>query len=101
MGCLEWSYHGHHGSLSNRTRGWVSISTMNHFDRFLDLHEKDGPSSCSYPFCQHAVDSHTFQLAAMTSLYVVIEVHDAESCCHDSHRVMKDNRYNENTPGQD
>ena len=55
----------------------VSIS-MNLFDRFLNLHEKDGPS-CNCPSRQRAVGRHTFQLASMTSLYVAIKVH-AESC---------------------
>ena len=80
-GICEWSYRVvDHFRIEREV---VSIS-MNLFDRFLNLHEKDGPS-CSCPSCQRAVDSHTFQLAAMTSLYVAIKVH-AESCGHDSQR---------------
>ena len=77
----EWSYRVvDHFRIEREV---VSIS-MNLFDRFLSLKNKDNVF-CKCPSCQRAVDSHTFQLAAMTSLYVAIKVH-AESCIHDSTR---------------
>ena len=77
----EWSYRVvDHFRIEREV---VSIS-MNLFDRFLSIQNED-KQSCKCPSCQRAVDSHTFQLAAMTSLYVAIKVH-AESCIHDSSR---------------
>ena len=77
----EWSYRVvDHFRIEREV---VSIS-MNLFDRYLSTQDKD-KQSCKCPSCQRAVDSHTFQLAAMTSLYVAIKVH-AESCIHDSSR---------------
>jgi hypothetical protein len=65
----------------------VSIS-MNLFDRFLNLRRSNNPSACRCPSCQRAVDSRTFQLAAMTSLYMAVKLH-AESACSASRKKPK------------
>ena len=77
----EWSYrvvdHFH------IDREVVSV-TMNLFDRFLALHRTNCTSACQCPSCQRSVDSRTFQLAAMTSLYLSIKVHgEVVSCSED------------------
>jgi hypothetical protein len=55
---------------------------MNIFDRFLVAHpstceEKSRSRLCSCPSCKRSVDSRTYQLAAMTSLYLAIKLHSA------------------------
>jgi hypothetical protein len=62
-------------------RDVVSIS-MNLFDRFLGLQDNNC-NSCKCPSCRGAVDRRTFQLAAVTALYLGVKVH-AESCANDS-----------------
>jgi Cyclin, N-terminal domain len=59
-------------------RDVVSIS-MNLFDRFLylqgsDVNADNADNACKCPSCQRTVDRHTFQLAAVTSLYLAIKV---------------------------
>lgn len=74
----EWSYRVvDHFRIEREV---VSIS-MNLFDRYLSL-QKCNSGSCQCQACQRAVDSRTFQLAAMTSLYVAIKLH-AESNCQE------------------
>lgn len=51
---------------------------LNFFDRFLFVHktcEAVAASTCRCPSCQRAVDSSTFQLGAMTALYLAIKLH--------------------------
>ena len=54
---------------------------MNMFDRFLLRHDRgdsvrsSSPSSCACPSCKRILDSRTYQLAAMTSLYLAIKLH--------------------------
>lgn len=64
-------------------RDVVSIS-MNLFDRYLWLQDNNC-NTCKCPSCRGAVDRHTFQLAAVTSLFLGIKVH-AQSCINDSSR---------------
>lgn len=72
----EWSYRVvDHFRIDREV---VSVA-MNFFDRFLSMHNTQEPEACPCPSCQRAVDSQTFQLAAMTSLYLAIKLH-AESC---------------------
>ena len=85
----EWSYRVvDHFRID---RDVVSVA-MNFFDRYLSLQsmtgdaaasaaamEPDVSRACPCPSCRRAVDSQTFQLAAMTSLYLAIKLH-AESC---------------------
>jgi hypothetical protein len=55
---------------------------MNIFDRFLLAHPGDENAlsrSCSCPSCKRSVDSRTYQLAAMTSLYLAVKLHSAGS----------------------
>jgi hypothetical protein len=79
----EWSYRVvDHFRIEREV---VSVS-MNLFDRYLSLrHNSDSTSSCRCPSCQRAVDSRTFQLSAMTALYMGIKIH-AESSGGDSQR---------------
>jgi Cyclin, N-terminal domain len=52
---------------------------LNFFDRYLVVHKTDdgskNASTCRCPSCQRAVDSSTFQLGAMTALYLAIKLH--------------------------
>jgi hypothetical protein len=55
---------------------------MNIFDRFLVAHpssceENSRSCLCSCPSCKRSVDSRTYQLAAMTSLYLAVKLHSA------------------------
>mmetsp|Transcript_8548 Transcript_8548/g.14203 ORF Transcript_8548/g.14203 Transcript_8548/m.14203 type:complete len:359 (+) Transcript_8548:47-1123(+) len=78
----EWSYRVvDHFRIEREV---VSVS-MNLFDRYLSLQKPNCTSSCQCPSCQRAVDSRTFQLSAMTALYMGIKIH-AESSGHDSQR---------------
>lgn len=81
----EWSYRVvDHFRIEREV---VSVS-MNIFDRYLSLRQNNPdnkPSCCQCPSCQRAVDSRTFQLGAMTALYMGIKIH-AESSGHDSQR---------------
>jgi hypothetical protein len=57
---------------------------MNVFDRFLVAHpssceENNLSCVCSCPSCKRSVDSRTYQLAAMTSLYLAVKLHSAGS----------------------
>jgi hypothetical protein len=57
---------------------------MNVFDRFLVAHprsceENNNSRLCSCPSCKRSVDSRTYQLAAMTSLYLAVKLHSAGS----------------------
>jgi hypothetical protein len=55
---------------------------MNIFDRFLVAHPSEENSRsrlCSCPSCKRSVDSRTYQLAAMTSLYLAVKLHSAGS----------------------
>lgn len=57
---------------------------MNIFDRFLVAHpsscdENSGSGLCPCPSCKRSVDSRTYQLAAMTSLYLAVKLHSAGS----------------------
>ena len=51
---------------------------LNFFDRFLFVHKTNevvSTATCRCPSCQRAVDSSTFQLGAMTALYLAIKLH--------------------------
>lgn len=52
---------------------------LNFFDRYLVVHKTDdgfkNANTCRCPSCQRAVDSSTFQLGAMTALYLAIKLH--------------------------
>jgi hypothetical protein len=52
---------------------------LNFFDRYLVVHKSHNGSrsanACRCPSCQRAVDSSTFQLGAMTALYLAIKLH--------------------------
>jgi lipoyl(octanoyl) transferase len=52
---------------------------LNFFDRYLVVHKTDDGSknanTCRCPSCQRAVDSSTFQLGAMTALYLAMKLH--------------------------
>jgi len=51
---------------------------LNFFDRFLFVHKTGQDvttSSCRCPSCQRALNSSTFQLGAMTALYLAIKLH--------------------------
>jgi hypothetical protein len=52
---------------------------LNFFDRYLVVHKSDDGSknanTCRCPSCQRALDSSTFQLGAMTALYLAIKLH--------------------------
>lgn len=52
---------------------------MNIFDRFLLRHNQadsqSSSSSCLCPSCKRRLDSRTYQLAAMTSLYLAVKLH--------------------------
>lgn len=59
---------------------------MNIFDRFLLAHPSCVAeqhalqnTQCSCPSCKRSVDSRTYQLAAMTSLYLAVKLHSAGS----------------------
>jgi hypothetical protein len=57
---------------------------LNIFDRFLVAHpssceENSRSRLCSCPSCKRSVDSRTYQLAAMTSLYLAVKLHSAGS----------------------
>jgi len=74
----EWSYRVvDHFRLE---RDCVSIA-MNYFDRYLSVSGSsqayDG--GCPCPTCQRSINSRTFQLAAMTSLYMAIKLHAKSS----------------------
>uniref|UniRef100_A0A7S1UN00 Cyclin N-terminal domain-containing protein n=1 Tax=Grammatophora oceanica TaxID=210454 RepID=A0A7S1UN00_9STRA len=72
----EWSYRVVDHFRIDRE---VVLVAMNYFDRFLALHSTSSANhTCQCPACQRAVDSRTFQLAAMTCLYLAIKLH-AES----------------------
>lgn len=65
----------------------VSVA-MNYFDRFLAseqmaLRAVSPPGRCTCPSCLRSVDSRTFQLAAMTALYLAVKLH-AESGVDDN-----------------
>jgi hypothetical protein len=47
---------------------------MNVFDRFLLNHKNDPFAACPCPSCKRILDSRTYQLAAMTSLYISIKL---------------------------
>lgn len=52
---------------------------LNFFDRYLFVHKTCGDASpastCRCPSCQRALNSSTFQLGAMTALYLAIKLH--------------------------
>jgi hypothetical protein len=57
---------------------------MNIFDRFLIAHPSGSDENvlsrdCICPSCKRSVDSRTYQLAAMTSLYLAVKLHSAGS----------------------
>lgn len=80
----EWSYRVvDHFRIDREV---VSV-TMNLFDRFLALHKDGNVRTCQCPSCKRTVDSKTFQLAAMTSLYLAIKVHaETAFCVDDEHQ---------------
>ena len=78
----EWSYRVvDHFRIDREV---VSV-TMNLFDRFLALHKDGNLRLCQCPSCKRTVDSKTFQLAAMTSLYLAIKVHAETAFVDDDH----------------
>ena len=59
-------------------RDVVAVS-MDLFDRFLHQHPTKLPGTCPCPACKRLVDSRTYQLAAMTCLYIAIKL-SARTC---------------------
>jgi Cyclin, N-terminal domain/Cyclin, C-terminal domain len=86
----QWSYRViDHFRLDREV---VSLG-MNIFDRFLVAHpptrnmENDASSCCTCPSCKRSVDSRTYQLGAMTCLYLAIKLQaETESDCGTSRR---------------
>lgn len=59
----------------------VVSAGMNIFDRFLLLHKRpalfqvDDNDTCHCPSCKRNVDSRTYQLAAMTAIFLAVKLH--------------------------
>lgn len=61
----------------------VVSCAMNIFDRYLALRPKSFDlASCPCPACQRSIDSRTFQLTAMTSLYLAMKMYSDNSDEH-------------------
>jgi hypothetical protein len=70
----------------------VVSAALNIFDRYLAAAPRSlDTNSCPCPACQRSVDSRTFQLTAMTSLYLAMKM--ASDCssplCHSTTRKLR------------
>jgi len=69
----------------------VVTAGMNIFDRFLVAHVADDKAhtfACACPSCKRQVNSHTYQLAAMTSIFMAVKIH-AENGSDNNTRVHR------------
>mmetsp|Transcript_8745 Transcript_8745/g.15917 ORF Transcript_8745/g.15917 Transcript_8745/m.15917 type:complete len:368 (+) Transcript_8745:155-1258(+) len=79
----------------------VVSTAMNIFDRYLIMGSKSyDMDTCPCPECQRRVDSRTFQLAAMASLYLAMKISDSAEDHSSCNRKLRLQSFVELSRGQ-